>query len=402
MTDVKTITRKRYRSGHVVGVWLAAFAALVGVSVPAAGADALAPHGQSDASAAVTLTAVTATATRHCAAFTVKKVSHGKVVRRHGNVVYTKRTVCVTVSSAACRVRWVKQRRHGRIVIKKHNPVWIARVSCPTPRPGPVQPTPPAAGPGNARVAVYEVTAQGVTFIDNDLTESLPAQSGIPVESFTQHGYLVQLLTPFPGLNGPTHDEVGLFLGSLIGFSENAGTTQFGTNTMMFTAANAGDPTIFQNLPFPYDIGQAALQGDKLVGYADLQSIRQVTPPAGMAPDYFVDRSGLVPGQIKSVNAGVVVAQFPSVTDTSTLTGAFELQGGVSFTTTLPNPSEIGLFGIRASFTGTRITPPNGAPIYLPPPKPSTPHPPGCRTELHLVPGLGDGTLREQLVTVCR
>lgn len=121
-----------------------------------------------------------------------------------------------------------------------------------------------------------------------------------------------------------------------------------------------------------------------------------------MAPNYFVDRSGLVPGQIKSVNAGVVVVQFPSASDTSSFTGAFELHGGASFATTIANPGEIGLFGIRATITGTLISPPGGTPIYLPPPRPTTPRPPGCRTELHLVPGLGDGSLSEQLVTVCR
>jgi hypothetical protein len=120
-----------------------------------------------------------------------------------------------------------------------------------------------------------------------------------------------------------------------------------------------------------------------------------------MAPDYFIDRSGLVPGQIKSVDQGVVAVQFPSASDTSSFTGAFELQGGASWTTTLANPSEIGHFGIRATITGMLISPPGGAPIYLPPPKPTFPRPPGCRTELHLVPGIGDGSLKEQLVTVC-
>lgn len=395
-------------SGAVSGLWLPVVGALVAFTASLVmEAGALARAGPLAASPAVTLEAVAAKGNKRCAVFTVKRVRHGKVVRRHGKVVYAKRTLCVTVPAAACKVTWVKERKHGRIVVKRHNPVWTAKVKCPGPGAGspaqpPAPPAPPAAGPGNAAVAVYAITAQGVTFLDNDPTESLPAQTGVPIESFTQHGYLVHLLSPFPGLNGPAQDEVGLFLGSLIGFGETAGTTQFGTNTMMFTAANAGDPTIFQHLPFPYDIGQAGRQGDKLAGYADLQSIEQVTPPGGMAPDYFVDRSGLVAGQIKSVDAGVVVVQFPSASDTSSFTGAFELQGGASFATTISNPSEIGHFGIRATIIGTLISPPGGAAIYLPPPLPSTPRPPGCRTELHLVPGLGDGTLSEQLVTVCR
>jgi hypothetical protein len=237
------------------------------------------------------LNALAAAGKRRCAVFRVKRVRHGKLVRHRGKVVYGKRRLCVTVPAATCKVTWIKRRRHGRIVVKQHNPVWIAKVRCPTTQPpvtGPsptkppaTQPTSPAAGPGNAAVAVYEVTAQGVTFLDTDTTGSLPAKSGTVVESFTQHGYLVHLLTPFPGLNGPAQDEVGLFLGSLIGVGETAGTTQFGTNTMMFTAANAGDPTIFQQLPFPYDIGQATTQNNELLGLADLQSIEQVTPPGG-------------------------------------------------------------------------------------------------------------------------
>lgn len=279
--DVSMITGLR-RRWAVQGLCLPVVGAIVAVTASLLMATAgLARGGPVAASPSVRLEAVAAKGTRRCAAFTVKRVRHGKVVRRHGKVLYEKRTVCVTVTAAKCKVTWIKERTRGRIVLRQHNPVWKAKVSCPRSGTGspahPPTPQPPAAGPGNAAVAVYAVTAQGVTFIDNDPTESLPAQSGVPIESFTQHGYLVHLLTPFPGLNGPAQDEIGLFLGSLIGFSENAGTTQFGTNTMMFTAANAGDPTIFQQLPFPYDIGQAGIQGDKLAGYADLR--RSSRPP---------------------------------------------------------------------------------------------------------------------------
>lgn len=349
-------------------------------------------------------------ALRRCATFTVKRVIDGKVLRRKGRVVTVKRRQCVTVPAATCMVTWVKQRKHGRVVIRKHNPVYIAKVMCPHPgMTAPVAPptSPPSqsqtpAGLGNAAVAVYDVTAQGTTFEDADSPpDPFPANLIYPIESYTQHGYLVRLLTPFPGINGEAQDEIGLWLGSLVSTLPKAATLQFATNTMMFSPANAGDQTIYHNLPYPFDIGHIAIQGSMLEGLDSLSDIEQVTPPGGMPPIYFVDRSGAVPGQIKGVNVGAVLLQFPSAADTSSFTGVFELHGFASNAIGAPNPGEVGEFGVEGTLTGRLISPPGGQPIYLPPPLPTIPRPPGCRTELHLVPGLGDGTLSEQETVVC-
>ena len=241
---------------------------------------------------------------------------------------------------------------------------------------------------------------QGYTFQDEDLNGGVPAKSFAPIEEFTQHGYLVRLLTPFPGLNGPAQDEIGLFLGSLVDLGPRVGTTQFATNTMMFTAADPGDPSLFDQLPFPYDIGQVAVQGSELVALVDSASIRAASPSGAKTPDYFVDRTGLISGTIKDIDEGAVSLKLAP--GEGSIEGVFELHGGVSLTTPgLIPPSEYGLFGVRGTISGTRVSPPGGAPIYLPPPLPNTPRAPGCRTELHLVPGLGDGSLSEQLVTTC-
>ena len=72
------------------------------------------------------------------------------------------------------------------------------------------------------------------------------------------------------------------------------------------------------------------------------------------------------------------------------------------FATTIANPGEIGQFGPRPTISGTLIQPSRGHPDPPPATASSTPRPPGCRTELRLVPGLGDGSLSKQLVTVCR
>ncbi len=353
--------------------------------------------------------AVSHGALKRCATFTINEVAHGKLVRRNGKVVMVKRTRCVTVSAAACMVVWIKERKHGRVVIRQHNPVYITKVMCPpagmtppvAPPTTPSSPPQTPAGLGNAAVAVYDVTAQGGTY--QPLDEDFPSQQYVPIESFTKHGYLVRLLTPFPGIGGQeAQDELGLWLGSLTGSAlPTAGTLQFATNTLMFSAANFGDRTIYQNLPYPYDLGQIAVKDNMLLGEDTLSDIEKVTPPYGMQPIYFVDRSGAVPGQIKGVTTGAVLLQFPSASDTSSFTGVVVLQGSASLAIGAPSNGEYGPFGVAASLTGKLISPPGGQPIYLPPPLPTIPRPPGCRTELHLVPGISDGTLGEQETVVC-
>ena len=344
-------------------------------------------------------------ALRRCATFTVNRVQNGKLVRRHGKVVTVKRTQCVTVSAAACTVAWFKKRKHGRVVIRRHNPVYLSKVMCPPAvLAPPVMPPAPSsqtpAGLGNAAVAVYDVTAQGETY--RPLDTQFPSQQYTPIEDFTEHGYLVRLLTPFPGIGGQVaQDELGLWLGTLTGIAPKAGTLQFATNTLMFSPANFGDPTIWHNLPYPWDLGQIQVNPNTLLGVDTLADIEQVTPPYGMPPIYFVDRSGLVPGQIKGVTTGGVALQFPSPSDTSSFTGLAVLQGAASLATSLPGSGEYGPFGVMAVLTGKLISPPGGQPIYLPPPLPTIPRPPGCRTELHLVPSVSDGTLSEQETVVC-
>jgi hypothetical protein len=340
------------------------------------------------------------TATK-CTTVKLKLVRRGKVVKRHGRVVYKRVRKCKTVPSASCKVTWSKQRKRGRVVIRKHNPVYVAKVSCPTPSTGAGAPAPAPAGPGNAAVAVYAVDVQGYTFQDQDLNGALPAQSIVPIENVTQHGYLVRLITPVPGLNGPADNEIGLFLGSLVDLGPHAGTLQWATNTLMFSAANPSDPSLYNRLPFPYDLGQVAQQGQQLVGLTTYQTVEGAIPVGGQSPDYFVDRTGLIAGTIKNASDGAVSVTFAP--GDASLNGVFEVQGAAPFTTPgLIPPSEYGRFGLRGTITGTRITAPAGAPIYLPPPLPNTPRPPGCRTELHLVPGINDGTLTEQLLSVCR
>jgi hypothetical protein len=384
--------------------------ALVAIGACASAQSAFAGHVAAGTQASSAARRSTARGLRRCKAFTIKRVRHGRVVRRHGRVVHTRRVRCVRVPAKACHVRWVARRKrrhhHWRLVIRHHNRVYVAKVHCPRTSAAPPAATPgpapaaPAAGPGNAAVAVYAVTVQGETFQDEDFGGGIPAQSVAPIENVQQHGFLVRLITPFPGLNGPAQDEIGLFLGSLVELGPRAGTAQFATNTLMFTAADPGDPSLFDQLPFPYDIGQVAVDGEQLVALADLQSIEAAFPPGGKSADYFVDRSGLIAGTIKSINAAEVSLQFAG--GEASVSGSFELQGGLSLTTPgLIPPSEYGLFGLRGTISGTRISPPGGSPIYLPLPLPSTPRPPGCRTELHLVPGLGDGSLSEQLVSVC-
>src|SRR5262249_35089145 len=155
---------------------------------------------------------------QRCATFTFKKVANGKLVRRNGRVVTVRHTQCVTVSAAACMVAWAQRRIHGRVVIRRHNPVYIAKVMCPpagTSAPtAPTTPTQTPAGLGNAAVAVYDVTAQGETY--RPLDTAFPSQQYTAIENFTEHGYLVRLLTPFPGIGGQeAQDEIGLFLGTL-------------------------------------------------------------------------------------------------------------------------------------------------------------------------------------------
>ena len=351
--------------------------------------------------------AVGQSALKRCATFTFKRVVNGKLVRRNGKVLTRKHTQCVTVSAASCMVAWVQQHKHGRVVLRQHNPVYIAKVMCPLPGMGPpTAPTTPSsptqtpAGLGNAAVAVYDVTAQGETY--RPLDTAFPSQQYNAIENFTEHGYLVRLLTPFPGVGGQeAQDEIGLFLGTLTGIAPNAGTVQFATNTLMFSAANFGDPTIWHNLPYPYDLGQIEVKDNMLFGVDSTADIEQVTPPYGMPPLYFVDRSGLVPGQIKGVTIGGVGLQFPSASDTSSFTGLVVLQGSASLATSLPGSGEYGPFGVMAVLTGKLISPPGGQPIYLPPPLATVPRPPGCRTELHLVPSVADGTLSEQETVVC-
>jgi hypothetical protein len=335
-----------------------------------------------------------------CTTVKVKQVRHGKVVKRHGRVVYQRVRKCKRVPSASCKVTWSKQRKHGRVLIRNHNPVYVAKVSCPTPPPAGA-PAPAPAGPGNAAVAVYAVDVQGYTFQDQDLNGALPAQSVVPIENVVQHGYLVRLLTPVPGLNGPADNELGLFLGSLVDLGPHAGTLQWATNTLMFSAANPSDPSLYDRLPFPYDLGQVAVQGQQLVGLSTYQTVEGAIPVGGQSPDYFVDRTGLIAGTIKNASDGAISVTFAA--GDASLNGVFEVQGAAPFTTPgLIPPSEYGRFGLRGTIAGTRITAPGGAPIYLPPPLPNTPRPPGCRTELHLVPGINDGTLTEQLLSVCR
>jgi hypothetical protein len=325
-------------------------------------------------------------ASRHvtrCKTFTVKRVQRGRAVR-------LSRRQCVNVPSTECRVSWRKQRRHGRVVVRRGIPVYVAHVRCPA-----------RAGPGSAAVAVYAITAQGATYQDYDLDGAIPPKSYTEIEGVQQQGYLIRLLTPVSGLNGPASDEVGVFLGSLVELGPRAGTTQFATNTLMFSAANPSDPSLFDQLPFPYDIGHVTVRGNALTAITTLQDIEGVTPPGGKSPDYFVDRTGLIAGTIKSANAAVLAVQFAG--GGRTVSGVFDIQGFTSLTTPGFVPgSESGLIGMVVRISGTRVTPNSGARIYLPPPLPRTPRPRGCRTELHLVPNLADGTLSERLETVCR
>ena len=318
-----------------------------------------------------------------CKTFTVTRVLHGRSAR-------LSRRQCVSVPSTACHVSWIKQRRHGRVVVRRGIPVFVARVRCP-----------PRAGPGNAAVAVYAITAQGATYQDYDLDGAIPPKSYAGIENVQQQGFLVRLLTPLPGLNGPASNEVGVFLGSLVELGPRAGTTQFATNTLMFSTANPSEPSLFDQLSFPYDIGHVTVHGNALTAITTLQDVEGVTPPGGKSPDYFVDRTGLIAGTIKTANAAVLGVQFAG--GGRTVSGVFDIQGFTSLTTPGFVPgSESGLFGMVVRISGTRITPRGGARIYLPPPLARTPRPRGCRTELHLVPNLADGTLSERLLTACR
>ena len=290
---------------------------------------------------------------------------------------------------------WTKEVKRGHVVMRLGNPVYVAKIRCP-PQPLPLPPSgsTPSSGPGNAAVAVYAIRVQGYTFNDTDLSGSIPARSYTPIENVDQQGYLIRLITPFPGLNGPAQDEIGIFLGSLVDLGPRAGTMQFGTNTLMFTAANPSDPSLFDQLPAPYDMGKVAVQGNQLSAVVTLQDIEGVSPPGGKSPDYFVDRTGLFAGTVKNANGAAVLLQFAN--GDGGVTGVFEIQGFASLASAgLIPPSEYGEFGFRGTIAGTRISAPGGVPIYLPPPLPTTPRPPGCRTELHLVPGLADGTLTD-------
>jgi hypothetical protein len=103
--------------------------------------------------------------------------------------------------------------------------------------------------------------------------------------------------------------------------------------------------------PYPYDVASARREGDTVVAVTSLDWLRQITPP---------------------------------------------FAGGVP-----TNPVELGYFGYNARFSGNRISPPGGVPVYLPPPISSAfPRPPGCRTELQLRTQL-DGTVKHEFVIVC-
>ncbi len=116
----------------------------------------------------------------------------------------------------------------------------------------------------------------------------------------------------------------------------------------------------------------------------------------GQTPGYFVTRTALA-DTIKNLDTGQVDVRL--IDGGARVEGAYEVQGGNRSLTA--SPGEIGRFGVRAQFTGTRVGAPGGTPIFLPPPLPSHPRPPGCRTELRLSPGVADGVLRHEIVAVC-
>lgn len=91
---------------------LAAGAAVVAVGAVLAAA-ALARPMSLAAGRSASAAAVSHSALRRCATFTVNKVVDGKLVRRNGTVVKVKHVQCVTVPAAACMVAWVKKRNRG-------------------------------------------------------------------------------------------------------------------------------------------------------------------------------------------------------------------------------------------------------------------------------------------------
>jgi hypothetical protein len=268
------------------------------------------------------------------------------------------------------------------------------------PVPGAPAPGGPAAGPGNAAVAVYAVRIQGFTFRHQGTAFPAPQNEITPIAGVDRTGYLVYLLGSQPGLNGPAEHELGLFSTGPATTIFSAGTLQFAGNTLFFTVANLGNPSLYVNAPYPYDLSTTQRSGNQVSLTASLQELRGFIPPTGRPPSYFHTRDESFHDVLKGIDTAAVLLTF-SGTDDAAVEGRFEVHGGPSIQTPFPDPAEVGRFGYRALFSGTRISAPGGVPIYLPVPKPSIPRPPGCRIELKLVPNINTGVLEHQLLSVC-
>ena len=270
------------------------------------------------------------------------------------------------------------------------------------PAPGPGGPGPgptpgQTAGPGNAAVAVYQVRIQGLTFRHLGLNLPAPDADIVPIAAVDRTGYLVYLLGSQPGLNGPAEHELALFSSGPATTVFSAGTLQFAGNTLFFTVANLGNPSLYVNTPYPYDLATVQRSGSNLRLTTSPAQLRQFIPPFGHPPSYFHTRDTSFADVLKGSDSAIVELRFSGADDA--IEGAFEVHGGHS-PSTFP-PSEYGRFGYRAAVSGTRISAPGGVPIYLPVPKPTIPRPPGCRIELKLEPNINTGLLEHRLLSVC-
>jgi hypothetical protein len=247
-------------------------------------------------------------------------------------------------------------------------------------------------------VAVYQIRIQGFTFQHYGLGIPAPDAEIVPIAGVDRTGYLVYLLGSQPGLNGPAEHELALFSTGPSTYIFSAGTLQFAGNTLFFTVANLGNPSLYVNTRYPYDLSTVQRSGSDVRLTTSQPQLRQFIPPFGQPPSYFHTRDTSFADVLKGTDTAIVELRFSGAED-AVVEGVFEMHGGHS-PNTFP-PSEWGRFGYRAGFTGTRISAPGGVPIYLPVPKPTIPRPPGCRIELKLVPNINTGLLEHQLLSVC-
>ena len=252
----------------------------------------------------------------------------------------------------------------------------------PAPGPGGPGPAPTpgqTAGPGNAAVAVYQVRIQGLTF--RDLGLNLPRRRqrrACRSPRWTGRAALWSTclaLSP-ASMGGPARARTGaLLLGARPRppSSPQARSSSPATR-LFFTVANLGNPSLYVNTPYPYDLATVQRSGSNLRLTTSPAQLRQFIPPFGHPLFYFHTRDTSFADVLKGSDSAIVFElRFSAPTTPSRAPSRSTADTPPS---TFP-PSEYGRFGYRAAVSGTRISAPGGVGIYLPVPDPTIPRPPG-------------------------